>query len=113
MNFRDRDLNEKAFIDGYCVSTVALSIEHDGGMWYETYIFPAADGEITDWIEVWGVRYATRGEAVAGHADVCEKLRAGELETWDGEVLNPTATASQPPPEEGDGGTSGREGEAA
>jgi hypothetical protein len=80
MTFRARDLDLKEFIGDYCVSTVALSVEHFGGMWYETYIFPSDGKKITHWIEVWGTRYATRDEAVAGHAEVCERFRAGELE---------------------------------
>jgi hypothetical protein len=71
---------EKEFIDNYCVSTVKLSVEHDRGKWYETYIFPADGKQVTEWIEVWGTRYATQPEAVEGHARVCEQLRAGELE---------------------------------
>src|SRR5207248_9874464 len=80
---RERDLDEKTAIGGYLVSTVALRVEHHGGMWYETYIFPAKDGEITDWSEVWGVRYATRNEAIEGHARTCDLLRSGQLKTWD------------------------------
>lgn len=86
---RSRDLHEQTFIGRYCVSTVSLSVEHHGGMWYETYIFPADGKEITGWLEVWGVRYATRDEAVIGHEKVCDDLRNGRLTTWDEEVLTP------------------------
>ena len=87
MMFHARDLDEKTFIGDYCVSTVSLAIEHWGGMWYETYIFPAKDEEIGGWHEVWGIRYRTRDEAMSGHADTCEKLAAGELRTWDDKPL--------------------------
>ena len=82
-----RDLDRKTFIRQYCVSTVQLAIEHHGGMWYETYIFPADGKQITGWLEVWGERYPDRGSAISGHEDTCRKLAAGELETWDGEKL--------------------------
>lgn len=85
----ERRLQIREFIGRYCVSTVALSVEHHGGKWYETYIFPADGKEITDWLEVWGERYATRDEAVAGHEKVCDDLRKERLKTWDGEVLKP------------------------
>ena len=88
MEIRPIDFDEKAFIGDYCVSTVALSVEHHGGMWYETYIFPADGEEITGWSEVWGTRYATRDEALAGHERVCDDLRAGRLKTWDGEPIS-------------------------
>jgi hypothetical protein len=74
---RTRGLHEQEFIRDYCVSTVALSVEHHGGMWYETYIFPADGKEITGWLEEWGTRYRTRDEAVAGHEVVCRLLRQG------------------------------------
>src|SRR5205085_3381625 len=54
--------------DWFCVSTVKLSVEHHGGKWYETYIFPSNGKKITTWQEVWGQRYATQAEAEAGHA---------------------------------------------
>lgn len=91
---RERDLHEQAFIGGYCVSTVALTVEHHGGMWYETYIFPADGEKITGWSEVWGERYATRDEAVAGHARVCDDLRNRRLRTYDDEVLEPDTGGS-------------------
>ena len=52
---RERDLDLKTYIGDYCISTVALTIEHHGGMWYETYIFPAdEDGNVLDWGELEG-----------------------------------------------------------
>jgi hypothetical protein len=87
IRFKKRDLDLKTFIRDYCVSTVALAIEHNGGMWYETYIFPADGKEITEWGEVWGTRYPDREAAEIGHEKVCAQLTAGKLETWDGEKL--------------------------
>lgn len=89
MRSMTRDLHEQAFVGRYCVSTVALGVEHHGGMWYETYIFPANGEKITDSSEVWGTRYATRDEAVDGHRRVCDDLRSGRLRTYDDEVLTP------------------------
>lgn len=77
-----RGLDLKSYIGDYCVSTVELRIEHHGGMWFETYIFPANGEEITGWSEVWGTRYATSQEAVDGHGEACAKLKAGELELY-------------------------------
>jgi hypothetical protein len=77
-----RDLDQKDFIESYCVSTVLLGFEHYNG-WYETYIFPADGEKITGWLEVWGQRYWTYEEAVAGHAKACSDLRDGELELHD------------------------------
>jgi hypothetical protein len=74
---RPVDLHEQEFIGDYCVSTVALTIEHHGGMWYETYIFPADGKKITGWLEEWGTRYRTREKAVEGHAKVCALVRNG------------------------------------
>lgn len=38
---------------------------------YETYVFAAKDGEITDLCEIVGVRYAEEKDAEAGHARWC------------------------------------------
>jgi len=83
------DLRIQEFIGRYCVSTVGLAVEHHGGKWFETYIFPANGEEITGWLEVWGVRYATEAEARDGHEKVCDDLRNARLKTWDDEVLEP------------------------
>ena len=87
IEFWERDLDKKTYVDvgekQYCVSTVALTIEHHGGMWYETYIFPAENGKIAKFLEVWGARYATRGEAEEGHVDAVEKLKAGKVDLWE------------------------------
>ena len=80
---RGVDPAKRDYIDNYCVETIALSVEHDGGMRYETYIFPADGEKITKWLEVWGTRYATKSEAIEGHDRVCEQLRAGELELYE------------------------------
>jgi hypothetical protein len=77
------DFREVLYVGGWCVSTVALSVEHSGGMWYETYLFEAEGDEISDWCETWGVRYRTRDEAIEGHAKVCADLQAGRMTRWD------------------------------
>ncbi len=56
-----KDLNLKTTIEGMMVSTVKLPMEHWGGMWYETCAFLGGDSDIVD-------RYATEGDAIAGHA---------------------------------------------
>jgi len=61
------------------VSTVFLELEHFGGMWYETMLFPEAKGDVK--VECWyEERYATREEAERGHRRVLEKLRKGRWE---------------------------------
>ena len=77
-------LNIKTHVNGHCISTVRLRVEHswggeDGGYWYETYIFPSDGAEITEWIEEWGVRYKLEGEARAGHDLVVAQVECGEL----------------------------------
>lgn len=52
------------------VSTVFLNIEHHGGMWFETMIFGGSYDEYC-----W--RYATKAEAIAGHAAIVQALRDG------------------------------------
>ena len=54
------------------VSTVRLPIEHHGGMWYETMIFPQGS-----WCELFCERYTTQAEAEVGHAAVLRPLRTG------------------------------------
>ncbi len=83
----EMDLDKKTYVDldgkQYCVSTIALTVEDHWGMWYETYIFPAENGAISNYCEVWGVRYATKAEAEKGHIDAVENLKAGKLELYE------------------------------
>jgi hypothetical protein len=78
-------LDLKTHVRGHCVSTVALSTEHEwgpepsGGYWFETYIFPSDGEKITSWLEEWGVRYRTEDEARAGHGRVVSQVERGEL----------------------------------
>ena len=52
--------------DGHTYSTVFLALDHNFGggkpILYETLVFP--EGSLS---EVWGTRYHTREEALAGH----------------------------------------------
>jgi hypothetical protein len=71
-------------VEGFSVSTVFLGINHDpfGGLpqWFETMVFRLAkDGQVTNWHHYSGCRYATRTEAIAGHARTCEMVRTGEI----------------------------------
>lgn len=52
----------------YLISTVYLSIRYPGDMWYETMVFPARDGDVIDWAELYGARYHTAEGAKVGHA---------------------------------------------
>ena len=56
---------------GYEVSTVFLNVERHGGMWFETMLFGDGDQDGVGW------RYATKVEAVAGHAAIVDALNAG------------------------------------
>jgi hypothetical protein len=71
----------------YCVSTVQLAVEHPGGRWFETYVFPSNGRTITDWLEVWGERFVTEDEASARHTEVVAALRAGTLLDHNGDPL--------------------------
>lgn len=77
-------LDIKTHVNGHCVSTVALRVEHswggaDGGYWFETYIFPSDGEKITEWLEEWGTRYRTETEAREGHAHTVALVEAGTL----------------------------------
>jgi hypothetical protein len=82
---RYQTLNLKNFVNSgdkeYCISTVQLPFAHIGGL-YETMIFPATGGEISDWGELFMERYETQGEAERGHDVVVAQLQAGELELY-------------------------------
>ena len=77
------ELDLKAHVNGWCVSTVKLSVAHSwthgGGYWYETYIFPSDGEKVTDWLEAWGDRYRTEDDARRGHERVVAQVEAGEL----------------------------------
>ena len=67
----------KDFIGDYCVSTVFLGLEHSGGNYFESYIFPAKDGELTSCGELDGKRAATYDEVMNHHQDFVEALASG------------------------------------
>lgn len=71
----------------FCVSTVRLAVEHAGGMWFETYVFPSNGKDISDYGEVWGTRYRTEEEAAANHTRVVREVRDGKLLDYDGQPL--------------------------
>jgi hypothetical protein len=71
----------RTMVDGYVVSTIkfapwALPGADNypalfGGHMYESMVFRAdSDGNVTDWSEVDGLRYATEDAAHAGHASL-------------------------------------------
>jgi hypothetical protein len=72
----------KTYTGDRCVSTVRLTIDHgfDGvPKWYETMVFPAKDGKIIDYGDLFCERYTTEEEATAGHQAVVEMIKAGVL----------------------------------
>ena len=56
-------------IDGkqYYISTTNID-----GEYYETMIFPAKDGEVTDWSELYFDRYESKAYAKSAHLAICE-----------------------------------------
>lgn len=78
---RPRDLDLKTTVGDKQVSTVALTVEHFGGAWYETMIFPCDEaGTVTDFGELYMDRYSTREQAERGHEQIVEQLRARDAE---------------------------------
>lgn len=92
---RQSQMPDKYFFPDYCVSTIALSIEHYGGNWYETYIFPARNCDISEFMEIWGERYRTAEDALDGHLDVISKLNNNELRDWDNLIINPIGISAK------------------
>ena len=74
-------------VDGLVVSTVFLGSDHNYAgvgppILYETMVFHSADGGDADYSKSCDgseARYATYAEAQAGHAEVCEKIKRGEI----------------------------------
>ena len=62
---------------GAFVSTVFLTVEHYAGMWFETLCFDFPEDHPMNGEEV---RYATHEEAVKGHHEMCERVKAAD---WD------------------------------
>jgi len=67
----------------YCVSTVSLIIEHYGGTWFETMIFPSDGFKITEFTNKFCDRYVTEAEAHAGHSKTVSLLEEGKLELYE------------------------------
>lgn len=64
-------------VKGYLISTVFLGLDHGFGgevQLYETMIF-AGDS----WTDRYMERYATKAEALAGHARIVEMVKLGKL----------------------------------
>lgn len=71
---------------GLRVSTVRLSCDHGFGgtpLWYETMVFPD-----NGWDDLACERYETEDQAIAGHAAMLERVKAGEF-TGDESSLTP------------------------
>ena len=70
------------YVGGLWISTTWLGLDHQFGngppLIFETMVFPAENGKVTDWGEVFCDRYSTREQALAGHQRVVEALRRGE-----------------------------------
>jgi hypothetical protein len=74
------------FVEGYCVSTVHLALDHSFGsgppLIFETMVFAADGDKITSFADHYCDRYSTEEQATVGHADVVAKLKAGTLEMY-------------------------------
>ncbi len=67
-------------VNGKIVSTVHLAMDHSFGsgppIHWETMVFPAED----DFEDLAGERYASEADALAGHAALVERVKAGEFD---------------------------------
>ena len=70
----------ETMLDSCWVSTVWLGLDHAfmGGppLIFETMVFPAKDGEVTDYCELNAKRYSTEAQAREGHDRMVEWARA-------------------------------------
>jgi hypothetical protein len=80
---RDLDLKHNVFIDNkkYLLSTVALCIEHSGGMLYESMVFAYDENGKIDLMGLYCERYKTKREAIDGHNELLFHLEAG-VKIW-------------------------------
>jgi hypothetical protein len=80
---RDLDLKNNVFIDNkkYLLSTIALCIEHSGGMLYESMIFAYDENNKIDLMGLYCERYKTKEEAKDGHNELLFYLEAG-VKMW-------------------------------
>jgi hypothetical protein len=83
----NRRLLARDFVGDYCISTVFLEINHayyEGGLThFETYVFPAKDGDISSYSNVWGERADSYDEAMAAHALAVKLVKQGKIEERD------------------------------
>lgn len=67
----DKHIIKQEFVGNYFVSSIFLPHDHSHGyglpVHFECYVFPAKDGEITSYIEVWGRRARTYNELMKYH----------------------------------------------
>ena len=70
------------YVGNLWVSTTWLGLDHQYGngppLIFETMVFPAENGKVTDCGERFCDRYSTKEQALAGHQRVVEALRRGE-----------------------------------
>ena len=75
---------QKTYIDGFCVSTVHLGMDHsfDGGpsLTFETMIFPHVAHLLLQAVDEFQERYHTLEEAKKGHGAAIDWLR--RVEVW-------------------------------
>jgi hypothetical protein len=82
-NFHERQIKRDE-VQGFLVSTVFLGLDHSFGdgeqLWFETMVFRLSNVRGFKGRDEYGQwRYTTIEEARAGHAEVCEKVRTGEI----------------------------------
>jgi hypothetical protein len=72
-------------VGGFRILTAFLGINQNVSeagppLWFETMVFRAsADGYLGVEIKYETLRYSTIGDALAGHCEVCEKVKNGEI----------------------------------
>lgn len=67
------------FVGNHCVSTIFLTLEHNNGCHFESYVFEADGKEITNYCEVAGRRARTYEEVMEYHKDYVDHLRSGHV----------------------------------
>jgi len=71
-------------VQGFLVSTVFLGLDHSFGddappLWFETMVFRLSEDGFKGRDTYECERYTTLEEAHAGHAEICKKVRTGEI----------------------------------
>jgi hypothetical protein len=76
------------FVKDFFISTVFLPIDHGFGdgpsVHFETYVFPAKDRQVLNWVEVWGERSSSYEAALKAHKAVKGLILNGEMEASNG-----------------------------